>query len=166
MSAKIAQSIVDEVQAHADAHQAEAFRFEVRGDTVYEITAWPRPRSKGKKLPVPTDDREGTYHKDDDTVYECRAFAVDLASGDTYEKLYDEAEKLRETLVHPGTEPSAELIEFANASRKHSLRRYAASHPLVKQDAFVPVELRWVVVDDPGLGRKPQVRERDDLDVE
>lgn len=179
---EIAQSIVDEVQAVADHTQSEAWRYEVRNGRVYEIRAYPRPRSSGERAPVPLDDREGTLHERDGKILRCRASAVDIQSGRRFSSLFEsgfeEARRLhpedeeapivpsvREGLRHAGealddglVRPPGHLREWVSQSRRRGLRRY--------DDDFVPVEFEWVEDEVANLGADPIIRERDDLDVE
>lgn len=180
MADPVAQSIVDEVQAAADATQSEAYRFEVRGDKVYEVRAWPNPRSAGGRPPVPTPDAEGTLHDGDDgKVLRCRALAVRLTDDGRVAERRDSlleavdpeedpegrshrlvegfhvepVEREDETLA-----PPPELADWAGGSRRRGLRLY--------EQGWVPVEFEWAEDPEAVVGREPVVRERDDVDVE
>lgn len=178
MSKLIAQEIIDEVQAVADSCQFPAFRYEVRNGKTFEIRAYPKPSFEGERQPIPTPDTEGHIHSGNGRISRCVAVAVDLASKEETTRLFSiETEKddkgverptavLKSEYLRAGEQrkdgtlaPDSELREWANASRRRSVRRYG--------DDFVPIEYRWVDVDeDVKVGKKPEIIERDDIDIQ
>lgn len=177
----IAQDIIDEVQRVANEAQYPAYRYEVRNGKTYEVKAYPKPTYTGERQPVPTPDSEGHLHDGNGRMSRCVAVAIQLENGkpvDEATRLYDlETDKgedgverpravFKESFLRPAAKrddgtltPDDELREWVNASRRRSVRLYG--------DAFVPVEYKWIdVEEDIKIGAKPEVIERDDLDVE